>query len=378
MASFLIATFGELNHPPIRQLELKILINKICFCRVFLIFAVTIGAANGAEPAASGYDSLIQQGKSQLQAGNAEQAAASGKAATKMSTERWEGYALVGGALMNLKRYEAAADTLSEAIKRAPEAKQAALRELRRQCLLAESGPPAVANTPAPATTTSQAEIVLWKSIEGSTNPADFESYLDQYPQGAFAVLARRHLSEAKDKAELMNFVRDSSNAQGQINYVSYAHDSAKEKDWTTTLSRELRIGNIQNCDFGYHIKATRNGQVTRDADIVFSLRDVQDVIVETLDEVFKASYIQEGHLTISNRVEPRVFAVLLRRPGNVLNEIDFREEELANRVAKALAHAVDLCGGAKKKEPDSAVKVAPADTRSELRAALSQQIKSP
>ena len=84
---------------------------------------------------------------------------------------------------MNLKRYEAAADTLSEAIKRAPESKQPALRDLRRQCLLAESGSPAVANTPAPATTTSQAEIVLWKSIENGANLADFHSHLDQYPQ---------------------------------------------------------------------------------------------------------------------------------------------------------------------------------------------------
>jgi len=148
------------------------------------------------------YAILIQQGRAQLQTGSTEQAAASGKAAIKMSTERWEGYALVGGAFMNLKRYEEAADTLSKAIERAPESKQPGLRELRRQCLLAESGSPTVPSTPAPATTTSQAEIVLWKSIESSTNAADFQSYLEQYPQGAFAVLAHRHLAEANDIVE--------------------------------------------------------------------------------------------------------------------------------------------------------------------------------
>jgi tol-pal system protein YbgF len=167
-----------------------------------LLLALTMGSVRSAEPPASGYDALIQQGKSQLQTGCAEQAAASGNAAIKMSTERWEGYALVGGALMNVKRYEAAADTLTEAIKRAPESKQPALRDLRRQCLLAESGSPAVTNTPAPVTATSQAEIVLWKSIENSANPADFQSYLDRYPQGAFAVLAERHLAEANAKAD--------------------------------------------------------------------------------------------------------------------------------------------------------------------------------
>jgi type II secretory pathway component HofQ len=168
---------------------------------VFSLFlALTMGSVHSAEQSSSEYDALIQRGKSQLD-GSAEQAIAAGKAAVKMSPARWEGYALVGGAQMNLKRFEAAADTLTEAIKRAPEAIQPALRELRRQCLLAESGSAApagaAANTAAPATTTSQAEIVLWKSIENSRNPADFQTYLGQYPQGAFVALAQRHLAEA-------------------------------------------------------------------------------------------------------------------------------------------------------------------------------------
>jgi cyclophilin family peptidyl-prolyl cis-trans isomerase len=168
-----------------------------------LFLALMIGSVQSAEPPTTKYkyDTLIQQGKSQLD-GSAEQAAAAGKAAIKMSPERWEGYALVGGALMNLKRYEEAADTLSKAIERAPQSKQPTLRDLRRQCLLAESGSAAVANTPALVSTTSQAEIVLWKSIEYSTNSEDFSTYLAQYPQGAFAGLAQRHL-KATTKAQV-------------------------------------------------------------------------------------------------------------------------------------------------------------------------------
>jgi tetratricopeptide (TPR) repeat protein len=162
-----------------------------------LLFLVAGSVSYSGVISPADYDALVQRGKSQLQAGSAEQAAASGNAAIKMSAARWEGYALVGGALMNLKRYEAAADTLSEAIKRAPESSQPVLRDLRRQCLVAESGSPAAGNALAPATAMSQAEIVLWKSIENSRNPADFQTYLDQYPQGAFVALAQRHLAEA-------------------------------------------------------------------------------------------------------------------------------------------------------------------------------------
>jgi hypothetical protein len=179
-----------------------------CF-NTIAAMALTIWCASAGAQTATNYDALIQHGKSQLD-DNAERAAAAGKAAIKVSAERWEGYALVGGALMNLRRYEAAADTLSEAIKRAPESKQPALRDLRRQCLLAESGSPAVANTLAPASTTSQAEIVLWKSIENSANPADFQSYLDQYPRGTFVVLARRHLA-AEEEGRIWPSIRNGS-----------------------------------------------------------------------------------------------------------------------------------------------------------------------
>src|SRR6185437_9781422 len=53
---------------------------------------------------AQNYEALVQKGKAQLEAGHADQALASGEQAIKMSAARWEGYALAGGALMNLKQ----------------------------------------------------------------------------------------------------------------------------------------------------------------------------------------------------------------------------------------------------------------------------------
>jgi tetratricopeptide (TPR) repeat protein len=157
------------------------------------------------------YDVLVSQGNSQLQSGNNEQALASAASAIKVNADRWEAYAVAGGALLNLKRYEEAADQFSHAIDYAPEAKQEGLRILRKECLSAELGSPSspsqsvssgpsVPPSPGPSqsASTSQAEIVLWKTIENSTNPADFQSYLTQYPNGAFVVLARRHLDEAE------------------------------------------------------------------------------------------------------------------------------------------------------------------------------------
>ncbi len=151
----------------------------------------------------SNYDSLVQQGNAQLQTFNNEQALASATSAIKVNSGRWEAYAVAGGALLNLKRYEEAVDQFSHAIDRAPESKQEGLRTLRKQCLSAESAGAqsgAQSSSRAPATATTQAEIVLWKSIENSSRRSDFEAYLSQYPNGAFAVLANNHVAEIKAK----------------------------------------------------------------------------------------------------------------------------------------------------------------------------------
>ena len=41
----------------------------------------------------------------------------------------------------------------------------------------------------------SLAEVSFWESVRASTNPAELQAYLDQYPNGRFAVLARGRLA---------------------------------------------------------------------------------------------------------------------------------------------------------------------------------------
>ncbi len=137
--------------------------NKLSFRSFYLSLLLIASASHSGTQAESNYDVLIQQGNEQLQAGRTDQALSSGGAAIKSRTDRWEGYALEGGALLNLKRYEDAADALSKAIDRAPDSNQHALRELRRQALLAESGDSALpksnaSNSPSQAVSKAQIE----------------------------------------------------------------------------------------------------------------------------------------------------------------------------------------------------------------------------
>ncbi len=60
---------------------------------------------------------------------------------------------------------------------------------------LKRRGNAAAAATPAPAPDRRQMELAFWESIKASSNPKDFQAYLDQYPEGTFVVLARNRIA---------------------------------------------------------------------------------------------------------------------------------------------------------------------------------------
>ena len=45
----------------------------------------------------------------------------------------------------------------------------------------------------------AERELLFWQSIKDSTNPADFEAYLERYPAGVYAALARNRLKALRD-----------------------------------------------------------------------------------------------------------------------------------------------------------------------------------
>lgn len=72
-----------------------------------------------------------------------------------------------------------------------------ALAETRREALIeAERAPPSAAP---PDTELVTVELAFWDTVKNSDNPAMYDAYLEQYPEGAFAVLAKVRLAELKD-----------------------------------------------------------------------------------------------------------------------------------------------------------------------------------
>lgn len=56
-------------------------------------------------------------------------------------------------------------------------------------------------------------------------------------------------------------------------------------------------------------------------------------------------------HHAYEMKVDPPVFVLLVRGPDKKGSDFFFFDEKMANRVAKAMMHAVELCGGGSKAE---------------------------
>src|SRR5208337_4304003 len=134
--------------------------------------------------------------------------------------------------------------------------------------------------------------------------------------------------------------------AVGQVTYTSHGHDSNNGHDWSNSFSNEASrvTANPAACRINYHYRVTRDGNVLMDANAGFLLKDVQKVEVLTRQKYFDEANLMDGHPSWTAKVEPPVFVLRVRRPANVENQFVFLDEAMANRVAKALTQAVELC----------------------------------
>jgi class 3 adenylate cyclase len=90
---------------------------------------------------------------------------------------------------------------------------------------------PEPARTPAPDAKT--VELVFWDSIKESLRPADHEAYLEQYPDGNFAALARARLAEL---IEAGGTARDPADREIELAFWA----SARELDSSESLQAYL------------------------------------------------------------------------------------------------------------------------------------------
>jgi hypothetical protein len=151
-----------------------------------------------------------------------------------------------------------------------------------------------------------------------------------------------------------MKFIQDKLNEIGTVNFAAYFHDSSDNSDWVQKISVTYSnaVANPGACSFSYHRLAISNGSKQHDENVIINLHDVQSIVVLPNEQNWQMHLARNGDTTNTIKDVPDIYDMNIKLPKGDDYSISFYEQETADRVAKAMVHAVELCGGGPKPEP--------------------------
>ena len=92
-------------------------------------------------------------------------------------------------------------------------------------------------------------EVVFWQSIFNSARPEDFEAYLNQFPSGNFAPLARNRLAELRPR-------KDTAPAAGKQASPAAARRAATDPALLDVIDRAMANAKADGADYSKQIQA--------------------------------------------------------------------------------------------------------------------------
>ena len=155
--------------------------------------------------------------------------------------------------------------------------------------------------------------------------------------------------------AATMQFIQDKLNDLGKVSFVMFLQNTTDGSTRSHTMIYEVsNVSADQNqCHIFFHEKVTSDGSTLFDGNYGLALRDVQDIVIKPYTQ-----YLTDGNASagapnfIVTSVNPNLTALQARLPHGGQQFFPFIDADLADRVAKALTHAIELCGGGSKPEP--------------------------
>ena len=166
--------------------------------------------------------------------------------------------------------------------------------------------------------------------------------------------------------ADTMKFIQDKLNDNNKTSWIDYAKPTrGAGSGWIDTVTHEFSsvVADTGQCHISYHIftkhsepyrwLATSDGRNNNGKNNKFSLRSVQEIVVKPWEQYETEWLAKNGHpdATVISSA-PATTALVVRQPHGVENVFTFDDAALADRVAKAMVHSVELCGGGKSEEP--------------------------
>ena len=151
-----------------------------------------------------------------------------------------------------------------------------------------------------------------------------------------------------------MGFIQEQLSYLGKLHYITFWQNTDFGSKGSFSFTHEFSnvSADANNCKVSYHYKTTKDLE-TSESNQAISLHDVSTVAVKPVEQwmtEFNASHHQSNiHVTTSH---PSVFVVLVQIPHVDTNTFYFTDAAQADKVGKAINHAVQLCGGGSKADP--------------------------
>ena len=177
---------------------------------------------------------------------------------------------------------------------------------------------------------------------------------------------------------ETMRFIQKELNEQGKVSTIKTARDTLKNEHLAPLkIVKEVSVvlADPATCTLMWREVSDLTDVGVWENKEEVSLHDVSKLEVLPLRDVYNKNSVKIGHPELVSDTDPAVYVLAILMPegkrilghehmvpvANPPSDRDtslpeahlfFRDEELASRVAKAMVHAVELCGGGSQPEP--------------------------
>lgn len=135
--------------------------------------------------------------------------------------------------------------------------------------------------------------------------------------------------------ADTLHFIEDKLNANGAVNYQLIIANKSNGSPVGNPVPESHNLtqaeADLSACLLRYHLDSKP---------FVISLRRVEKLEVITVKDWFERDAPAYTYQTV-----PAIYVLYGTNHGGQKWQLLFRDEEMANRVAKAMNHAVELCG---------------------------------
>jgi hypothetical protein len=149
---------------------------------------------------------------------------------------------------------------------------------------------------------------------------------------------------------ETLTFIEDKLNAQGPVNWIATTQNTVAGTSGQP-VQNSYQISGVTGdpgaCFLKYHSKHVSGGKPS-EADSAINLRRVEKIQVMGLQEAGATEYARGGHPELVESISPAAYDLVIADAANRTWHFPSADQDLANRVAKAMLHAVELCGGGK------------------------------